>query len=57
MRLIAPAQTDPIWRNNPGTWGCEPADIWSMLRAALNGDVPRVRALAALDPNLVRAEY
>ena len=57
MRLIAPAQTDPIWRNNPGTWGCEPADIWSMLRAALDGDVARVRALAALDPNLVRAEY
>ena len=57
MRLIAPAQTDPIWRNNPGTWGCEPADIWAMLRAALDGDVAHVRALAALDPNLVRAEY
>ena len=57
MQLIAPAPTDSLWRDNPGTWGCEPADIWAMLRAALEGDAARVRALAALDPNLVRAEY
>ncbi len=57
MQLIAPAPTDSLWRDNPGTWGCEPADIWAMLRAALEGDDARVRALAALDPNLVRAEY
>ena len=57
MQLIAPGPTDPIWKNNPGTWGCAPADIWSMLCAALEGDAARVRALAARDPNLVRAEY
>ncbi len=57
MRLIAPAPTDPLWRDNPGTWDCGPAEIWSMLLAALEGDVARVRALAARDPNLVRAEY
>ena len=57
MQFIAPALTDPLWRDNPGTWGCEPADIWSMLCAALEGDVDRVRALAGRDPNLVRAEY
>lgn len=57
MKLIAPALTDSLWRDNPGSWGCEPADIWSMLTAALDGDVARVRALAACEPNLVRAEY
>ncbi len=57
MRLIAPAPTDPLWRDNPGTWDCGPAEIWSMLLAALEGDVARVRALAARDPNLVHAEY
>ena len=57
MQFIAPAPTDPLWRDNPGTWGCEPADIWSMLCAALEGDVDRVRALARREPNLVRAEY
>ncbi len=57
MKLIAPALTDSLWQDNPGTWGCEPADIWSMLRAALEGDVDRLRALAGREPNLVRAEY
>ena len=57
MQFIAPALTDPLWRDNPGTWGCEPADIWSMLCAALEGDVDRVRALAGREPNLVCAEY
>ena len=57
MQLIAPAPTDSLWRDNPGTWSCEPADIWAMLRAALDGDVARTRALAAREPNLVRAEY
>jgi len=57
VKLIAPALTDSLWQDNPGTWGCEPADIWSMLRAALEGDVDRLRALAGREPNLVRAEY
>ena len=57
MQLIAPSRDDPLWRDNPGSWGCEPADIWSMLCAALTGDIDRVRVLAAREPNLVRAEY
>ncbi|MCY3748274.1 MAG: ankyrin repeat domain-containing protein [Chloroflexi bacterium] len=57
MKLIAPALTDSLWRDNPGTWGCEPADIWSMLGAAREGDVGRVRDLAGRESNLVRAEY
>ncbi len=57
MRLIAPSPDDPLWRDNPGSWGCEPTEIWSMLCAALEGDVDRVRAHAVRDPNLVRAEY
>ena len=57
MKLIAPALTDSLWRDNPGSWGCEPADIWSMLCAALTGDVDRVGHLAGREPNLVRAEY
>lgn len=57
VRLIAPALTDPLWRDNPGSWGCEPVDIWSMLWAALEGDVDRVRDLAGREPNLIRAEY
>ena len=57
MQLIPPSQDDPLWRDNPGSWGCEPADIWSMLRAALEGDLARVRALRAGEPNLIRAEY
>ncbi len=57
MRLIPPAMTDALWRDSPGTWGCDPADIWSMLCAALMGDVDRIKALAAKDANLVRAEY
>ncbi|MCY3956679.1 MAG: ankyrin repeat domain-containing protein [Chloroflexi bacterium] len=57
MDFIAPALSDPLWRDNPGTWDCEPADIWSMLRAALTGDVDRVRDLTRGEPNLVRAEY
>ena len=57
VQLIAPALTDSLWRDNPGSWDCEPAEIWSMLRAALEGDVDRVRALAGREPNLVRAEY
>ena len=57
MQLIPPSQDDPLWRDNPGSWGCEPADIWSMLRAALEGDLARVRALEAGEPNLIRAEY
>lgn len=57
VKLITPALTDPLWQDNPGSWGCEPADIRSMLCAALEGDVDRVRALARREPNLVRAEY
>lgn len=57
MQLIAPALTDSLWRDNPGSWGCESADIWSMLRAALDGDVDCVRVLAGREPNLIRAEY
>lgn len=57
VRLIAPPLTDPLWRDNPGSWGCEPGEIWSMLRAALEGDTAGVRSLAAREPNLVRAEY
>jgi len=57
MQLIPPSQDDPLWRDNPGSWGCEPADIWSMLRAALEGDLARVRTLEAGEPNLIRAEY
>ena len=57
MQLIPPSPNDPLWRDNPGSWDCEPADIWSILSAALEGDAARVRALAARDPNLVRAEY
>ncbi|MDE2766494.1 MAG: ankyrin repeat domain-containing protein [Chloroflexota bacterium] len=57
VKLVAPELTDSLWQDNPGTWGCEPADIWSMLRAALEGDVDRLRALAGREPNLVRAEY
>ena len=57
MRLIAPAMTDALWQDNPGAWGCEPADIWAMLCAALMGDAARVRALAKRAPDLVRAEY
>ncbi len=57
MKLIAPSPDDPLWRDNPGSWGCEPTEIWSMLCAALEGDVDRVRTLAGGEPNLVRAEY
>ncbi|MYA60318.1 MAG: hypothetical protein F4X40_07165 [Chloroflexi bacterium] len=57
MRLIAPPLTDSLWRDNPGSWGCEPGDIWSMLCAALDGDVKRVQDLSGREPNLVRAEY
>ena len=57
MRLIAPAMTDALWQDNPGTWDCDPADIWAMLCAALMGDAGRVRALAKRSPDLVRAEY
>ena len=57
MQMIPPLPDDPLWRDNPGTWDCAPADIWSMLWAALEGDVDRVRTLAAREPNLVRAEY
>lgn len=57
MKLIAPSPDDPLWRDNPGGWGCEPTEIWSMLSAALEGDVDRVRTLAGGAPNLVRAEY
>ena len=57
MKLIAPSADDPLWRDNPGSWGCEATDIWSMLCAALEGDVDRVRTLARGEPNLVRAEY
>ncbi len=57
MELIAPSLTDSLWRDNPGSWDCEPRDIWSMLRAALEGDTVSVRSLAAREPNLVRAEY
>ena len=57
MKLIAPSADDPLWRDNPGSWGCEATDIWSMLCAALEGDVDRVRTLAGGEPNLTRAEY
>ena len=57
MKLIAPSADDPLWRDNPGSWGCEATDIWSMLCAALEGDVDRVRTLAGGEPNLIRAEY
>ncbi|MCY3913275.1 MAG: ankyrin repeat domain-containing protein [Chloroflexi bacterium] len=57
MRPIAPAMTDALWQDNPGAWGCRPADIWAMLCAALVGDAGRVRVLARRTPNLVRAEY
>ena len=57
MKLIAPELTDSLWRDNPGSWGCEPADIWAVLCAALEGDVDRVQDLAGRDRNLVRAEY
>lgn len=57
MKLIAPSPDDPLWQDNPGSWGCEPTEIWSMLCAALEGDVDRVRTLAGGEPNLVRAEY
>ncbi len=57
MKLITPSADDPLWRDNPGSWGCEATDIWSMLCAALEGDVDRVRTLAGGEPNLVRAEY
>jgi ankyrin repeat protein len=57
MKLIAPSPDDPLWRDNPGAWGCEPSEIRSMLCAALKGDVDRVRILAGREPNLIRAEY
>ena len=57
MQLIAPTPTDSLWRDNPGSWDCEPSDIWSMLCAALEGNIARVRDLTAREPNLVRAEY
>ena len=52
MKLIAPGLTDSLWIDNPGSWGCEPADIWSMLCAALEGDVSRVRTLAGREPDV-----
>lgn len=57
MKLIAPSPDDPLWQDNPGSWGCEPTAILSMLQAALEGDVDRVWTLAGGEPNLVRAEY
>ena len=32
-------------------------DVWSMLTAARDGDLERVKALASLCPTLVRCEY
>lgn len=39
------------WSRGRGT------DVWAMLRAAVDGDLPTIEALVARDPNLLDCEY
>ena len=57
LRILKPRELEEERPAHPGEWGCRGTDIWAMLCAAVDGDVPKIRRLLKKDPNLVRAEF